>query len=84
MIQERVFAFVFTGLRSLGKSDSQRVRQIGCAAALAKRFRRIRGQPAGRFRKYKEMKKFSVRLVNDPQQIWRGNTVAYLHLQKWL
>ncbi len=30
---------------------------------------RIRGQPACRFRKYKEMKKFSVRLVNSPQQI---------------
>ena len=84
MIQERVFASVFTVLRSLGKSDSQRVRQIGVAGALAKRFRRIRGQPSGRFRKYKEMKKFSVRLVNGPEQIWRGNTVAYLHLQKWL
>jgi len=34
--------------------------------------------------KYKEMKKFSARLVNGPQQIWRGSTVAYLHLQKWL
>jgi len=45
---------------------------------------RIRGQPACRFRKYKEMKKFSVRLVNDPQQIWHGSTVANLHLQKWL
>jgi len=45
---------------------------------------RIRGQPTGRFRKYKEMKKFSVRLVNGPQQIWRGSTVAYLDLQKWL
>jgi len=84
MIQERVFAFVFTGLRSVGKSDSQCGRQIGWAAALAKRFRRIRGQPAGRFRKCKEMKKFSVRLVNGPEQICRGNTAAYLHLQKWL
>jgi len=71
-------------LRSLGKSDSQRVRQIGLAAVLAKRLRRIRGKLSGRFRKYKEMKRFSVRLVNGPEQIWRGNTVAYLHLQKWL
>jgi hypothetical protein len=44
----------------------------------------IRDELARRFRKYNEMRKFSVRLVNGPQQIWRGNTVAYLHLQKWL
>jgi hypothetical protein len=31
--------------------------------------KRIRGQPGGRFRKYNEMRKFSVRLVNGPQQI---------------
>jgi len=53
---------------------------LPCALAVP----RIRGKPSGRFRKYKEMKRFSVRLVNGPQQIWRGNTVAYLHLQKWL
>ena len=46
--------------------------------------KRIRGQPGGRFRIYNEMRKFSVRLVNGPQRIWRGRTVAYLHLQKCL
>ena len=39
-------------------------------------FTRIRSQPAGRFRKYNEMRKFSVRLVNRPKQIWRGSKPA--------
>jgi hypothetical protein len=29
----------------------------------------IRDELAGRFREYNEVRKFSVRLVNDPQQI---------------
>ncbi len=53
-------------------------------AVKVRTIKRIRGQPGGRFRIYNEMRKFSVRLVNGPQQIWRGRTVAYLHLQKWL
>ena len=38
--------------------------------------KRIRGRHCGRFRKYNEMRKFSVRLANSPRQIWRGRMVA--------
>src|SRR5439155_2997058 len=53
-------------------------------AVKVRTIKRIRGQPGGRFRIYNDMRKFSVRLVNGPQRIWRGRTVVYLHLPKSL
>ena len=71
------------------RSDSQallvnRTLALSTMACHVRPLTRIRSQPAGRFKKYKQMRKSSVRLVNGPKQIWRGSKPAYLGLEKWL
>jgi hypothetical protein len=52
------------------------------SAVKVRTVKRIRDQPAGRFRKYNEMRKFSVRLVNGPfTAAARSRTYIY---KKWL